>query len=108
MHTKILFSSHMYFLFPLLPQCEKEDTGEPKDTLTLHAQHQIQALGSHNTKVSEIVTQQDRAVFTAIQEGLDRANKHTTCQAQKVGILCIANLSILPSWRAQCVNTSLY
>ena len=84
------------------------DTRQSLDTLTSQAQHQIQTLGSHNTRVSDIIAEEDRAVFIAIQGGLDRANKHATCQAQKVGILCIANLSTLPSWRVQCVNTSLY
>ena len=60
------------------------DTGEPVDTLTPHAQQQIQTLGSH--KVSEIVAQQDRAVFDAIQEGLDRANEHATSETHWVGM----------------------
>ena len=75
------------------------DTGQPLDTLTSQAQHQIQALGSHNTKVSDIIAQKDPAVFTAIQEGLDRANEHAPSRAQEVGILCIANLFKLPSCR---------
>ena len=56
------------------------------DTLTPHAQQQIQTLGSHNTKVSEIVAQQDRAVFDAIQEGLDSANEHATSETHWVGM----------------------
>ena len=95
MHTKILFSSHMYFLFPLLPQCEKEDTGEPLDTLTLHAQHQIQDLGSHNTEVFAIVSQPDKVVFKAIQEGLDKINKDNTFEAQRVCLPCNIWLSRL-------------
>ena len=63
------------------------DTGKSLDTLTPQAKQLIQDLGSQNTKASEIVAQEDRAVFTAIQEGLDRANEHATSRAQKVGIL---------------------
>ena len=67
------------------------------DTLTTHAQQQIQALGSCNTKVSDIVAQKDRAVFGAIQKGLDKVNEHADSSAQKVSILCIADLSTLLS-----------
>ena len=61
------------------------DTGSPLDTLTPQTQQLIQDLGSQNTKVSKIIAQ-DRAVFAAIQEGLDRANQHATSRARKVGI----------------------
>ena len=84
----------------LLPQCMMDsDTDQPLDTLTSQAQHQIHTLGSHNTRVSDIIAQKDPAVFTAIQEGLDRANEHAPSRAQEVGILCIANLFKLPSCR---------
>ena len=85
-HTQIFFPSHTC-ICTLLPQCMMDPgTREPLDTLTPHAQQQIQTLGSHNTKVSQIVALEDRAVFTAIQKGLDRVNEHATSQAQKVGI----------------------
>jgi len=61
------------------------DTGEPKDSLIPQARQMIENLGSRNTKVSEIVAEEDRAVFTAIQEGLDRANEAATSRAQRVG-----------------------
>ena len=61
------------------------DTGEPQDTLTPKAKQLIQDLGSQNTKVPKIIAQEDRAVFTAIQEGLDKANKHATSNTMKVG-----------------------
>ena len=51
------------------------ENGKPQDTLTPEAQQLIKACGSHNTKVSEIV-----AVFTAISEGLEMANKRATSQ----------------------------
>ena len=72
----------------LLSQSEMNpDTGEPLDSLTPQAQQLIHNLGSHNTKVSDIVHQKDAAVFTAIQEGLDRANELATSQEQWVGLL---------------------
>ena len=58
------------------------------DTLTPHAQQLIQTLGSHNTKISEIVSQKDTTVFDAIQEGLDRANEHATSETHWVGTPC--------------------
>ena len=61
-------------------------TREFLDTLTPKAQQMIRALGSRSTKVSEILQKEDRAVFTTIQEGLDKANEHATSQAQMVGI----------------------
>ena len=71
--------THTCFLFPL-PQCEMNpDTGEPQDTVTKHTKQLIQALGSHNTKISEIVVQQDKAVFTAIWKGLDRVKVQKVC-----------------------------
>ena len=73
--------------FHLLPQCEKDHkTGEFLDTLTPQAQQMVKAIGSCNIKVSDILHSEDRAVFTAIQEGLDKANEHATSQAQVVGI----------------------
>ena len=63
-------------------------TDKPLDTLTLLAQHQIQELGCHTNNVSEIVDKKDPAVFTAIQEGLERANQHATSRAEKVGMPC--------------------
>ena len=76
------------------------DIGELVDTLTPHAQQLIQTLGSHNTKISEIVAQQDRTVFDAIQEGLDRANEHATSETHWVGTHVVNRLC---SWK--CVNT---
>ena len=61
------------------------DTGEPKDSLIPQARQMIENLGSRNTKVSEIVAEEDQAVFTAIQEGLDRAKEAATSRAQRVG-----------------------
>ena len=52
------------------------ETGEPTDDLLPQAIDMIAALGSHCTKVSEVVQQQDQAVYAAIQKGLDEVNEH--------------------------------
>lgn len=70
------------------------DTAEPTDKLTPQAQHAIQQLGSQCTSVSQIVQEQDKAVFTAIQEGLDRANSRALSRAQKVRANSINALDI--------------
>ena len=67
------------------PQCVMDpDTGEPQDELLPQAKQAVADLGSQCTKVSEIVEQKDKAVFTAIQDGLDRANEHAVSRAQRV------------------------
>ena len=66
-------------------QCEVDQTtGEPQDTLTPLAKTAIEQLGSRCTTVSEIIDSKDRAVFSAISEGLERANKYAISNAQKV------------------------
>ena len=65
-----------------------QDTEKPLDILTTQAQQLIQTLGSRNMKISEIIAQEDRAVFTAIQKGLDRVNERATSEAHKVGTPC--------------------
>ena len=64
-------------------------TKEFLDTLTPQAQKMVKAIGSCSIKVSDVLYPEDRAVFTAIQEGLDKANEHATSQAQ---VVCIAVL----------------
>ena len=82
-HTPHITHTHTHTHTP--PQCVMDpDTGEPEDELTPQAKEAIASLGSKCTKVSEIVEQKDQAVFTAIQEGLDKANEHSVSRAQKV------------------------
>ena len=71
------------------------DTGEPLDTLTPQAQQRIQTLGSRSTKVSEIVAQEDQAVFTAIKEGLDTVNDHAPSPEQKVRIHAVVYTQVV-------------
>ena len=71
------------------------DTNEPTDDLTAQAASLIAAKGSIATKISQIVDNQDQAVFTAIQEGIDRANAKAISNAATVNvpifIYCIIN-----------------
>lgn len=60
------------------------DTLVPSDDLTPDAVRLVSALGSSATKVSQILDNQDRAVFTAIQEGIDKANAEAIAKPQKV------------------------
>ena len=64
-----------------------QDTGEPLDTLSPLAKAAIEQLGSRCTTVSGVIDSKDRAVFSAISEGLERANKHAISNAQKVVVL---------------------
>ncbi|CAJ0949016.1 unnamed protein product [Ranitomeya imitator] len=61
-----------------------QDTLEPSDRLTSEAIQFCQQVGSKATTVSEIVAQNDRAVYTAIQEGIDKVNNEAVSNAQRV------------------------
>ena len=85
----------MYFgisFYYISVQCEIDpETGEATDTLAPLAKTMIKSLGSDCTTVSGIIEKKDKAVFSAITEGLERANKHAIANAQKVsknGITC--------------------
>lgn len=60
------------------------ETGGPTDNLTADATRLIAAKGSTATKVSQVIDNQDPAVFTAIQEGIDRANAKAVSNAATV------------------------
>lgn len=60
------------------------ETGGPTDNLTADAARLIAAKGSTATKVSQVIDNQDPAVFTAIQEGIDRANAKAVSNAATV------------------------
>ena len=85
MHTHTHAHTHIHI--HTCTQVEaKPDTGEPTDVLITHARRTIEQLGSPCTKVSEIIETKDSAVFKAIQDGLDRANKHAISNAQVVNL----------------------
>ncbi|XP_042336359.1 long-chain-fatty-acid--CoA ligase ACSBG2 [Sceloporus undulatus] len=60
------------------------DSGEPEDNLTPEVIEFCRKVGSHATKVSEIVHTKDPAVYTAIQKGVMSVNEQATSNAQKI------------------------
>ena len=61
------------------------DTGEATDDLQPQVVKMLQQLGSNCTTVSQVIESEDKAVFKAIQDGIDRYNTHhTISNAQKV------------------------
>ena len=70
------------------------NTAEPQDTLTPLARKAVEELGSPCTTVSAIISSRDPAVFSAISQGLERANQKAASKAQKVSgsfyqLMCI-------------------
>lgn len=82
----MLIGDKCKFLSMLLTlKCNMDsETGEPLDELTPEAKQFCRQIGSNATKVSEIVSTQDEAVYKAIQTGIDKVNKKATSNAQKV------------------------
>ena len=60
------------------------ETGEPTDTLAPVAEKMIESLGSSSSSVSAVIHGRDRAVFTAITEGLDRVNEQAPSRVHRV------------------------
>ncbi|XP_027764200.1 long-chain-fatty-acid--CoA ligase ACSBG2 [Empidonax traillii] len=60
------------------------ETGEPGDELSPEALEYCQKLGSKATKVSEIISSKDKAIYAAIQKGITAVNEGATSNAQKV------------------------
>ncbi|NXF81545.1 ACBG2 ligase, partial [Sclerurus mexicanus] len=60
------------------------ETGEPGDDLSPEALEYCQKLGSKATKVSEIISSKDKAIYAAIQKGITAVNEGATSNAQKV------------------------
>ena len=61
-----------------------DENGEPTDNLSPEALAYCQRLGVTATKVSEIIANKEPAVYTAIQEAMERINARSTSNAQKV------------------------
>ena len=74
------------------------ETGEPTDDLLPQAIDMIAALGSHCTKVSEVVQQQDQAVYAAIQKGLDEVNEHAETTVHTVRMCASWSLHLCNSY----------
>ncbi|XP_053906399.1 long-chain-fatty-acid--CoA ligase ACSBG2 isoform X2 [Cuculus canorus] len=60
------------------------ETGEPGDELTPEVIKYCQKLGSKATKVSEIISNKDQAVYAAIQKGIAAVNERAVSNAQKI------------------------
>ncbi|XP_066523388.1 long-chain-fatty-acid--CoA ligase ACSBG1 isoform X2 [Hoplias malabaricus] len=60
------------------------ETMEPTDDLSFEAVEYCQKLGSHATKVSDIIGGKDKLVNHAIQEGISRVNAKATSNAQRI------------------------
>ncbi|XP_069734132.1 long-chain-fatty-acid--CoA ligase ACSBG2 isoform X2 [Phaenicophaeus curvirostris] len=60
------------------------ETGEPGDELTPEVIKYCQKLGSRATKVSEIISNKDQAVYVAIQKGITAVNERAVSNAQKI------------------------
>ncbi|NXU52153.1 ACBG2 ligase, partial [Turnix velox] len=60
------------------------ETGEPGDELTPEAVEFCQKLGSKATRVSEIISSKDKAIYAAIQKGISAVNERAVSNAQKV------------------------
>ena len=69
-------------------------TGEPLDKLTPSTQAQIAQLGSQCTTVSEIIQQRDKAVYDAIQRGINTVNDHTYDSYVSVESVCLTEYSV--------------
>ncbi|XP_032089213.1 long-chain-fatty-acid--CoA ligase ACSBG1-like [Thamnophis elegans] len=60
------------------------DTSEPTDCLTQEARDFCQKAGSKATRVSEIVQSRDRAIYRAVQDGIDRVNRRSASNPQRI------------------------
>ncbi len=60
------------------------DTGEPLDSLSSTCVQHLEDIGSMCTKVSEVIATKDKVIFDAINEGIERANRQATSNAQTV------------------------
>ncbi|KAG9489670.1 hypothetical protein GDO78_005556 [Eleutherodactylus coqui] len=60
------------------------DTLEPLDTLTQEAIQFCHDVGSKATTISAIVGQKDKAVYRAIQEGINKFNSEAVSNAQRI------------------------
>ncbi|KAG8454727.1 hypothetical protein GDO86_001085 [Hymenochirus boettgeri] len=60
------------------------DSGEPEDELTPEAVHFCRQIGSKAKNVSDILGDKDKAVYAAIQDGINAVNEKSTSNAQKI------------------------
>ncbi|ETE65879.1 Long-chain-fatty-acid--CoA ligase ACSBG1, partial [Ophiophagus hannah] len=82
----VLIGDQKKFLSMLLTlKCSVDpDTSEPTDCLTQEARDFCQKAGSKATRVSEIVQSRDRAVYRAVQDGIERVNSRSASNPQRI------------------------
>ncbi|XP_070809871.1 long-chain-fatty-acid--CoA ligase ACSBG1 [Pituophis catenifer annectens] len=82
----VLIGDRKKFLSMLLTlKCSVDpDTSEPTDCLTQEARDFCQKAGSKATRVSEIVQTRDQAVYRAVQDGIDRVNRRSVSNPQRI------------------------
>ncbi|KAJ3603489.1 hypothetical protein NHX12_028234 [Muraenolepis orangiensis] len=81
----MLLGDKLKFLSMLLTlKCEVDDNGEPTDDLSPEALAYCQRYGVTATKISEILANKEPAIYTAIQEAMERVNARAPSNAQKV------------------------
>ncbi|KAJ1212876.1 hypothetical protein NDU88_000519 [Pleurodeles waltl] len=89
----ILVGDQRKFLSMLLTlKCTVDaDTGESQDYLTEEVIQFCQQLGSGATRVSEVVSKKDPAIYDAIHKAIERVNQKAVSNAQKVQKWTILN-----------------
>ncbi|KAK7173629.1 hypothetical protein R3I93_003449 [Phoxinus phoxinus] len=65
-------------------KCNIDDNGDPTDELTPLAVEFCRQHGVTASKVSEIISKKEPAIYKAIQEGVDRVNAKAASNAQRV------------------------
>uniref|UniRef100_A0A665WGQ3 Long-chain-fatty-acid--CoA ligase ACSBG2 n=1 Tax=Echeneis naucrates TaxID=173247 RepID=A0A665WGQ3_ECHNA len=80
----MLIGDKRKFLSMLLTIKVNADTGDPEDELAAEAVEFCSRIGSNATHVSEIAGGKDRAIHTAIQEGINKVNEKATSNAQRI------------------------
>ncbi|XP_070619673.1 long-chain-fatty-acid--CoA ligase ACSBG1 [Erythrolamprus reginae] len=82
----VLIGDRRKFLSMLLTlKCSVDpDTSEPTDRLTQEARDFCRKAGSKATRVSEIVQTRDNAVYRAVQDGIDRVNRCSASNPQRI------------------------
>ena len=82
------------------------DTGEATDDLQPQVIKMFQQLGSNCTTVSQVIESEDKAVFKAIQDGIDRYNTHhliSNAQRVNTSVCCVCVCVCIRVYVHSCV-----
>ena len=74
------------------------ETGQATDRLSPLAEKMAESLGSSSSTVSAVISSRDRAIFSAITEGLERANSLSPTAAHKVELESSALAGVPSYW----------